>query len=139
MKSLNTFIVEKFGGSISTPITKNELSKLVDRLYRGLDTKKPTKNPEDYISVYFSTPRYLETSDTYYIKIEDLENHTDKNSILSIFYNLAKRVNGKYILAGISTWNPADNEYSEFATAALKANQRMWHPEWVAIDPNPFV
>jgi hypothetical protein len=143
MKTLNTYIIEKLkirkSDDTVRPITKKELPKFVDNLYNCLDTKEPINDKEEYIAVYFNSSRYLEVSDTYYINIYDLENHTDKDSVLTIFYNLAKHVDNKYIGAGIMLWDPTRNDYCEFAHASLRANDRMWNPEFIKTDKHPFI
>lgn len=142
MKSINTYITEKLkirkSTNTVTPISKKELSKFIDYLYSCLQTKEPSSDKEEYIAVYFVGSKYFETSDNYYINIDDLENHTDKDSMLTIFYNLAKRVDKKYSGAGIMMWDPTANDYSEFAHAALQSKDKMWHPEYIKLDNHPF-
>ena len=136
MKTLNTYIVEKlkirkFDDTVR-PITKNELPKFINYLYYNcLETKEPITDKEDFIKVYFADSRYLEISDNYYINIHDLYNHIDKDSMLTIFYNLAKRIDNKYTCAGIMLWDPTHNDYFEFAHTALKEKDKMWHPEYI--------
>lgn len=147
MKNLNQYITEKLKITKDnigyeqdySPITKKELPKFVDKLYNCLDTKKPTNDKEDYILVYFADRNYWEVSDKYYINIDDLENHTDKDSVMTIFYNLAKRINNKYTCADIMMWDPTLNDYSQFARATLRAKDRMWNLEYIKLDKHPFV
>ena len=144
MKTLNTYIIEKLkirkSDDTVRPITKNELPKFIDYLYNNcLDTKKPTNNKEEYVGVYFADSNYWEVSDIYYIKIDDLEKHTDKDSVMTIFYNLAKRMNNKYTFADILMWDPTRNDYCQFARAALRTRDKMWHLEYIKLDKHPFV
>ena len=143
MKTLNTYIIEKLkirkSDNTVKPISKKELPKFIDYLYTCLETKEPSSNKEDYIAVYFTDSHFFETSNNYYINIDNLENHTDENSIMTIFYNLAKCVDSKYTGAGIMMWDPTSNEYSEFAHATLKGKNRMWHPEYITINNHPFI
>ena len=143
MKTLNTYIIEKLkirkSDNTVKPISKKELPEFIDYLYTCLETKKPSSGKEEYIAVYFVDSKYFDTSNSYYINIDDLENHTDKESMLNIFYNLAKRVDKKYTGAGIMMWDPTSNDYSEFAHTALRAKDKMWHPEYIKISKHPFI
>lgn len=150
MKTIKTYITEalriKTGTKIATapeykcqPITKKELPRFVDKLYNCLDRKEPANDKEKYIAVYFCDRNFFEVSDTCYINIDDLENHTDKDSVITIFYNLAKRINNKYTCADIMMWDPTRNDYCQFARATLRERDRMWHPEYIKLDKHPFV
>ena len=147
MKKLKQYITEKLKITKDnigyeqdySPITKKELPKFVDNLYNCLDTKEPTNHKEEYIAVYFCDSNYFEVSNTYYINIDDLENHTDKDSVMTIFYNLAKHISNKYTCADIMVWDPTRNDYCQFARATLRARDRMWSPEYIKLDKHPFV
>lgn len=125
MKDIKEYIIE---ASNEFKIKMNNL-KYVE--------KKPTSNQDEYIQIMTSGKTWKDEGPTVYVKTEDL-GYTDQANVLSVAYNLMKKIYSKGIMAEIGTWDPEQNDYVTFAIAHLQKKNRMWHPEYISSDKYSF-
>lgn len=118
MKDLVTYIIE----ASNEFITKMNNLKYIE--------KKPTSNQDDYVQIMTAGKTWKDTGPTVYVKTKDL-GYTDQANVLSVAYNLMKKIYSQGIRCEIGTWDEEENDYVTFAIAHLQKKNRMWHPEYI--------
>ena len=118
MKNIKEFIIE----------ASNEFKTKIDNL--KYTEKKPTSNQDEYVQIMTSGKTWKDAGPTVYVKTEDL-GYTDQEHVLSVAYNLMKKIYSQGIMTEIGAWDEEQNDYVTFAIAHLQKKNRMWHPEYI--------
>ena len=137
MKNITDLLIERLKLTKDTIVSQKTLTEISNSIEYTKD--EPKENQEDYIQVSMSGRTWKDTRDPIYIKVEDLGGAHAENEVLTIIYNLMKKIDPKMTTADIQVWETEDGGgWRGFAAATLQTKNRMWHPEWIKSNNYPF-